>query len=177
MSRIAAALPVDARMYRHFAAITLAVTALVALFADGENRQAIADEVEARETRRELREQQAERPGFSRDLAAHRARPSAAGWDSGCSLADGDTAGSYVPDDMAVAEPLSDPGALPPGPTGRAAPMPPVLPPGIPRDDYAFAPPAAASGGPAPAPRRRLTPEEQRRLLQALGDSDTVAGD
>src|SRR5688572_985632 len=36
---------ITAKMYRHFATLTIAVTAAVAVFADGENREAIATEV------------------------------------------------------------------------------------------------------------------------------------
>ena len=36
---------VTAQMYRHFAALTLAVTLVVGLFADGESRKAVASEV------------------------------------------------------------------------------------------------------------------------------------
>lgn len=46
MVRKASRKPDTARMYRHFAAITLAVTAAMAMFADGEHRQAVAREIE-----------------------------------------------------------------------------------------------------------------------------------
>ena len=37
--------PVPAKMYRHFAIVTIALTAAVALFADGESRNAVAERV------------------------------------------------------------------------------------------------------------------------------------
>jgi len=41
MSRHAPAIPVNAKMYRHFAIITVAITACLAMFADGENRETV----------------------------------------------------------------------------------------------------------------------------------------
>lgn len=38
--------PVDPKMYRHFAAITLGITLVLGLFANGEGRQALADEID-----------------------------------------------------------------------------------------------------------------------------------
>lgn len=45
MSRIAKSSPVSAKMYRHFAAITVAITAALAMFADGESREAVEEQV------------------------------------------------------------------------------------------------------------------------------------
>jgi hypothetical protein len=45
MVRKAHTAPVTAQMYRHFAAVTLAATVAVAMFASGENREAAAAEV------------------------------------------------------------------------------------------------------------------------------------
>ena len=45
MVRKAQSQPVTARMYRHFAIFTVAITAAMALFADGENREAVASEI------------------------------------------------------------------------------------------------------------------------------------
>lgn len=176
MNRFAATLPVNARMYRHFAAVTLAITALVALFADGESRETIRNEVETRETRRALREEQTEKHNFRRDLALAPARPTAGGnWNSAEATVDSDLSGSYVPDYMDVAEPTGDlrSDALTPG----GAATPPVPPPGIPRDDYALSP--GQQGTPqARRPRqRRLTPAEQEQLRRAIGDSEPGAFD
>ncbi len=41
--------PVPAKLYKHFAVVTVVLTAMIALFADGENREAIASHVEQRE--------------------------------------------------------------------------------------------------------------------------------
>jgi len=43
MARPEPIIPVSAKMYRHFAMITLAITGSLAMFADGENRQEIKD--------------------------------------------------------------------------------------------------------------------------------------
>lgn len=40
---------VDAKMYRHFAVVTVCLTAALAIFADGENRKAVAEGIEAHE--------------------------------------------------------------------------------------------------------------------------------
>lgn len=172
MSRVALAMPVNARMYRHFAAITLAVTGLVALFADGESRESIRNEVEARETRRALREEQAEKHNFRRDIAPApaRAQTGGGGWDSGAPTADGDMSGSYIPDDMELAEPSGDMAsdALPSG--GLSAP--PVPPPGIPGSEYALSAPAPGPGSARRPPQRRLTPAEQEHLRQTIGDRE-----
>lgn len=45
MVRKAQSQPITAQMYRHFAVLTVAVTAALALFADGENREAVAGEI------------------------------------------------------------------------------------------------------------------------------------
>ena len=47
MARNANRNPVTAKMYRHFAAVTVACTMALAMFADGENREAVAREVSA----------------------------------------------------------------------------------------------------------------------------------
>lgn len=45
MARPQPTIPVSARMYRHFAVATLSITACLAMFADGESREALADQV------------------------------------------------------------------------------------------------------------------------------------
>lgn len=47
MSRVSSTLPIPPKMYRHFAVITLILTGCIALFADGESRQAMSDELES----------------------------------------------------------------------------------------------------------------------------------
>ncbi len=47
MRRIAPAIPVPPTIFRHFAVITILITACIALFADGERRDAIGAELDA----------------------------------------------------------------------------------------------------------------------------------
>lgn len=51
MASLIATPALNAKVYRHFAAITLAITATVALFADGEARQTIGDDMSERDRR------------------------------------------------------------------------------------------------------------------------------
>lgn len=41
--------PVPVKLYKHFAVVTVVLTATIALFADGENREAVAHQMEQRE--------------------------------------------------------------------------------------------------------------------------------
>lgn len=59
MSRSQPVIPVSAKMYRHFAVITVAITTCLAVFADGENREAIAQQLAEKKANHEM--QQAER--------------------------------------------------------------------------------------------------------------------
>ena len=47
MARSQSVIVFDAKMYRHFAIVTVALTAAIALFADGEKRAAVSDSVVA----------------------------------------------------------------------------------------------------------------------------------
>ena len=55
--------PIPLKMYQHFAAVTVVMTAGIALFADGENREAMATHIEERERERELQALSAEITG------------------------------------------------------------------------------------------------------------------
>jgi len=57
---------VSSSAYRHFAGLTLVATLLVAVFASGENRQAIAEEIDARQRAAELAEFEAHKFGTPR---------------------------------------------------------------------------------------------------------------
>ncbi len=63
VKELLASIPVPAKVIRHFAAVTLAITACIALFADGERREAIGAEIKADRQRQELRTLDAERNG------------------------------------------------------------------------------------------------------------------
>ena len=62
MARIAKP-PVPVTMYRHFAVVTVALTFALAIFADGENRAAMAEELDEQQQQAELRQQSAEMVG------------------------------------------------------------------------------------------------------------------
>lgn len=66
-------LKVDPKMYRHFAVATLVLTALIALFADGDNRGAVTDGMERREQQAALRKAEAEKQGESKPVLVNRA--------------------------------------------------------------------------------------------------------
>lgn len=46
--------PVPVKLYKHFAVVTVVLTATIALFADGENREAVANHIEQREEQARL---------------------------------------------------------------------------------------------------------------------------
>ena len=55
MAHIAQTISVTPQMYRHFAVITVVATAMIAFFADGEQREAVADHIERRQANIETR--------------------------------------------------------------------------------------------------------------------------
>lgn len=54
MARAATPLPISPKLFRQFAIGTLAITACLAMFADGEGRQAIEQQIEKRQERNKL---------------------------------------------------------------------------------------------------------------------------
>lgn len=82
--------PVPAKMYRHFAVVTVALTAALALFAQGENReyyeeQAAAEERAAEEEAapRQAAGQQGNAPAYGEAKLARRDSSGSVGFDSG----------------------------------------------------------------------------------------------
>ncbi|MBV1916608.1 MAG: hypothetical protein KUG65_00875 [Sphingomonadaceae bacterium] len=55
MSRPKPVIPVTPKMYRHFAMITLAITGCLAMFADGENRQAVEQHLSDQKQMQDMR--------------------------------------------------------------------------------------------------------------------------
>lgn len=103
-------LRVDAKMYRHFAVITLVVTACVGFFADTENRQAVASEMDRRDEQVALRkaeeEKSAERPVFQNNAG------------NGPAMGDDSSAGYGAPTDTGSARGIGSsvlPAAYSPG--------------------------------------------------------------
>ena len=70
MRRAAPPLPISPKLLKHFAAITLVLTASIAMFADGESREVITDQVDMRAARNQLLETEAEKLG-TKKLKAH----------------------------------------------------------------------------------------------------------
>ena len=66
----------NTNMYRHFAVITVCLTAALAMFADGESRDAVADELAAREQKAKLEKAEVEKFGKAKLVSAP-AKPSA----------------------------------------------------------------------------------------------------
>jgi hypothetical protein len=60
MSRPPPIIPVDAKMYRHFAIATVMITGCLAVFASGENREALADTIESQQRQVEVQQAQAQ---------------------------------------------------------------------------------------------------------------------
>lgn len=82
MSRISTALPIPKGMYRHFSVITLLATACMAIFADGERRQSISDEVNAQNQKAELRKAEAEKNGVQSVAVKEQRYGPRGGWGS-----------------------------------------------------------------------------------------------
>lgn len=66
MSRRSPAPVLSPRVFRHFAVITVAVTACIAMFADGENREALAGPIEQRIARNHQLQAEADKLGKRR---------------------------------------------------------------------------------------------------------------
>lgn len=56
MSRVDSLIKVPPRMYRHFAVVTVLLTLCIAIFADGENREAISAEIRSQNQLAEMRQ-------------------------------------------------------------------------------------------------------------------------
>jgi hypothetical protein len=100
MARRAPPATVTPRMYRHFAVLTLAITLVVGVFADGENRKAAASEVRAAQ---DAPSQSASTELVRKDGAAHGRFSDEAGFD-GPFGAPMDTAGAEAHDGIVLAE-------------------------------------------------------------------------
>lgn len=107
------------KIYRHFAVFTLVITVLMAMFADGENREAMADEIRSREQQAEVQTASAAKFGTgklvkSADLEKKERGSGGFGRDSGSFGDPMDSVGSraeYNPDAFKSAGPQFVPGA------------------------------------------------------------------
>ncbi|AKM07113.1 hypothetical protein [Pelagerythrobacter marensis] len=75
MARRARQTGLNSKVYRHFAVITVCLTATLAIFADGENRSAMAEELDARDEHTALKQEEAEKYGKPRLIATSHDRP------------------------------------------------------------------------------------------------------
>jgi hypothetical protein len=80
MRRPVQSLPISPKLLKHFAAVTVVLTALIALFAGGEQSQ-IAQELAEREARNQLAQTEAKTVG-SKEVADDAPRRAAGGWGS-----------------------------------------------------------------------------------------------
>ncbi|MCK9542611.1 MAG: hypothetical protein M0R03_11350 [Novosphingobium sp.] len=164
MSRLAQTLAVRPKMYRHFAVITVALTAAIFMFADDENAKTIEQEL-ARNAAPAQKGAEKEKPRKRR--AAPASRTSAAG--SGGS---GFVVGQGIIESADVLEPSYAPGARIPPPA-----PPPFMPPQA-RTFSAGSEQIPAFGAPglpqaldpgkkkqAAAPARRMTPQEYEAMI------------
>jgi hypothetical protein len=171
MKEIIASIPVPPKMYRHFAVITLLITACIAIFADGERREAMADEFAEQQQRQALREADATQNGPKKIVADPTFKRGGGGFgsegvaDPGGSSAQGQSVGVATADgrnefqvaqrhDMGV---LRQPGAmdLSTGP---------------------YLPPQSKKGQKSPL-RKQPSMEERRRLLEAAAARAGTASD
>ena len=159
MSRIARTLPVSTKLYRHFAVVTVVITVCVALFADGETRATVADEIETRQTKNELVEHEVNKLGVRRQaLGALRIKAGGGGWGDGGGGGDmgGGGGSGMLPNEYTVVPPdavLLDPLAARSGGEN----IPKVLPAGMAPEDY-----AGAGAGPN---KRRVGAAKQLRVI------------
>ena len=61
MSRHAPIIPVDGKLYRHFAIATVLITGCLAMFASGENREALSQAIESQQQQAEVKEVEAKK--------------------------------------------------------------------------------------------------------------------
>jgi hypothetical protein len=115
MARRANPAALNAKMYRHFAVVTVCLTSAIAILADGENREAVADELARREQRAELKRAETEKFGAPKLVASSALRGGhAATFDYG------GTASSFgAPMDTAGANAQGGSGLLPHNSTTR----------------------------------------------------------
>lgn len=121
MANLVATPLVNAKVYRHFAAVTIAITLCVAMFANGEARQTVTDEITRKQQAAKLREADTRKFGAVKigDRQQSAAAQGSFGEDFdpsyGAGLGNGgSTAGSFNPhfaseDENSVVEPIAGP--------------------------------------------------------------------
>ena len=97
MSRVAQTLPITPKMYRHFAVITVVLTAALALFADGERQELLKAELAKHQSAGGAAKQDDYRLAAARahnERAARKSKRAMAGGEAGLDAGDG----SFTPD-------------------------------------------------------------------------------
>lgn len=168
MARVAPAPALNAKVYRHFAIVTLVITASLALFADGEKREAIADRVAEREAKTELQRADHERQGGKTGRKGFEFRTDRA------------PTGSFGTDEMigaptsyvgggsqASAPPMPSDMALPVAPAAASgdAPRIPPPPPGMSAEEYRKRLEEARKKAAQPADK--MSPREVEQMIEA----------
>lgn len=143
MSRVAQTLPITPKMYRHFAVVTVVLTAALALFADGERQEMLKGELAKHQTASGAAEQEDPRLAAARarnERAARKSKRAMAGGEAGLDAGDG----SFTPD------------------ADFSAPMSPTRPAAQGMPAFAGANGAQAFGPDYPMPG--MSPEMRRKL-------------
>ncbi len=131
MRRPVQPLPISPKLLKHFAAATVVLTALIALFAGGEQSQ-LAQELAEREQRNQLAQTEAEKIGLRAAVSADTQRGNGS-W------------GSAGPDDPGFSGASTDPN--PPPIMARNAPNSRQIGPSRGRPQFLTPPPGAIAGG------------------------------
>lgn len=169
VKELLASIPVPAKVVRHFAAATLVITACIALFADGERREAIGAELRADQQRQEMRALDAQRNGPQKVGANAEVRRG-----NGFGEESSGSSGELSGDPVSTGE--SGIGSVQYRPTGQdAASMPPGFSNpalGIPQTPQIITAP--------PKPAMKVAPANAEKLLRAAEDragQATLAGE
>ena len=179
MARIAPALPVSAKMYRHFAVITVVITVCIALFADGGTHASLASESIKAPDGKAIVERQANKVAARKSLLGGlhvKARGSGWGTDGGSGGDFGGGGGGVIPSGYVIETPSGtrlDPLTLH-NTDGQG--LPPVLPPGMSPEDYAMQNGKTPNHSKRVGAVKRLSEQELERIQQAsrerTGSSD-----
>ena len=171
MSRHSPVIPINGKMYRHFAIATVLITGCLAMFASGENREALSDAIESQQQKAEVQQVAAKKGlgkkgnlsdnrkvkgSFGADTDYHWRPPPLAGDGSG--FAETDEAELVAASNVT----FTDNAAAPSGPQTIAG----NLPPGMSPAEYAQMANQKKKKKPPPA-RRAMTAQEIEAIMAA----------
>lgn len=158
MRHPAPALPISPQLLKHFAAATVAITACVALFADGSATEAVVEQVKANEVRKTEASMMGPRKVAGQKLQVRQSSSSVPVDEPGPS---GDGAGTTTVASGPLLPPAPDQGGLQHYRQGQAVP----LPPGAPGAEWVTARPIAQ--GPVRPARGSVPDPEQLERIRA----------